>query len=103
MAKIHFIEADKTKISVEASAGTLMELAIANGIDGIENSCGGLCSCATCHVHIAKQSLGLVGERSEQEEDMLEFEENVTNCSRLSCQIEVTESLDGLVVEAIAK
>ena len=95
MAQIHFIDLNKEKITLEADSGSLMELAVQNGVEGIDGDCGGVCSCATCHVHVAEQDAEKVGEASEIEQDMLELDDNANEFSRLCCQIEVSEALDG--------
>lgn len=99
MATINFIDFGGTARSVEAVAGsTLMEAAIKNGIPGIEAECGGACACATCHVYIDDTWQERVGSPSSMEEDMLDFAYEVKPNSRLSCQIKVTDALDGVIV-----
>lgn len=99
MPKITFIEHDGTSRTVDAEVGaTVMETAIRNGVPGIEAECGGACSCATCHVHVDPEWTEKVGKPSPMEEDMLDFAFDVRPNSRLSCQIKVTEELDGLSV-----
>ena len=99
MAKIQFIDFGGTARTVEAEAGsTVMEAAIKNGVPGIEAECGGACACATCHVYVEEAWREKVGPPSPMEEDMLDFGFDVTENSRLSCQIKVTDELDGLVV-----
>lgn len=95
MAQIHFIDLNKEKITLEADSGSLMELAVQNGVEGIDGDCGGVCSCATCHVHVAEQDAEKVGEANEIEQDMLELDDNANEFSRLCCQIEVSDALDG--------
>jgi 2Fe-2S ferredoxin len=75
-----------------------METAIRNSVPGIVAECGGACSCATCHVHVDEAWTEKVGPPSPMEEDMLDFAFDVRPTSRLSCQIKVSEGLDGLVV-----
>jgi 2Fe-2S ferredoxin len=75
-----------------------METAIKNGIPGIEAECGGACSCSTCHVYVGEGWREATGEPAPMEEDMLDFAVDVRPNSRLSCQIKITEALDGLVV-----
>ncbi len=99
MAKITFIEHDGTEHVVDAQAGvTVMEAAIRNMVPGIDADCGGACACATCHVYVDEAWTEKTGERSSMEESMLDFASDVKATSRLSCQIRVTEDLDGLVV-----
>ena len=99
MPKITYIEHDGNERTVDAEIGaTVMETAIRNSVPGIVAECGGACSCATCHVHVDEAWSGKVGPPSPMEEDMLDFAFDVKPTSRLSCQIKVTEELDGLVV-----
>ncbi|MCE1236237.1 MAG: 2Fe-2S iron-sulfur cluster-binding protein [Hyphomicrobiales bacterium] len=100
MPKITFIPYRQEEITVEAEVGsTVMEAAVRNGVPGIEAECGGACACATCHVYVAEDWYGRVGAPQPMEEDMLDFAFEVKPNSRLSCQIKVTEELDGLVVD----
>ena len=99
MAKITYIEHDGTEHVVEAENGlTVMEAAIRNMVPGIDADCGGACACATCHVYVDKAWEDRTGERSSMEESMLDFASEVQDNSRLSCQIKVSDELDGLVV-----
>ena len=99
MPIIKFILADGEQHDVDANSGTtVMQLARSKGFSGILAECGGVCSCATCHVHIDKDWIGRLPEKEDLEEDMLEFADGVDDTSRLSCQINVTDNLDGLVV-----
>jgi 2Fe-2S ferredoxin len=99
MAKITYIGADGTRYEVEAENGsTVMENAIRNGVPGIEAECGGACACATCHVYVAEEWRSVTGGPEPMEEDMLDFAYELKPTSRLSCQIHVTDELDGLVV-----
>ena len=99
MAKIKYIAADGTEYDVEAENGsTVMENAIRNGVPGIEAECGGACACATCHVYVDEAFKEIVGEPEPMEEDMLDFAFDVRPTSRLSCQIRVSDELDGLTV-----
>ena len=99
MAKITFIGTDGTRYEVEAENGsTVMESAIRHGVPGIEAECGGACACATCHVYIDPDFRSVTGVPEPMEEDMLDFAYEVRPTSRLSCQIRVSDALDGLVV-----
>jgi 2Fe-2S ferredoxin len=99
MARITFIGPDGARYDVEASNGsTVMENAIRNNVPGIEAECGGACACATCHVYVAEEWRAVTGEPEPMEEDMLDFAYDVRPSSRLSCQIRVSDALDGLVV-----
>lgn len=104
MAKITYIQADDTEIIVDVENGmSVMEGAIRNMVRGIEAECGGACACATCHVYIEGKWFGIVGGPGEMEEDMLDFAFELKENSRLSCQIEVSDKLDGLIVRVPAK
>jgi 2Fe-2S ferredoxin len=99
MPKIKYIEHDGKERTVDAEVGaTVMETAIRNSVPGIVAECGGACSCATCHVHVDDAWIAKVGPPSPMEEDMLDFAFDVRPTSRLSCQIKVTDELDGLIV-----
>jgi 2Fe-2S ferredoxin len=99
MVKITFIDTAGTARTVEGEVGsTVMETAINNGVPGIEAECGGACACSTCHVYIDDAWREKVGEPSPMEEDMLDFAYEVKPSSRLSCQIKVSEELDGLTL-----
>ncbi|MDX1291745.1 MAG: 2Fe-2S iron-sulfur cluster-binding protein [Hyphomonas sp.] len=99
MAKITYIDHEGTERVVEAQNGeTVMEAAIKNSIPGIDADCGGACACATCHVYVDPSFMDKVGEQEEMEKSMLDFAENVQDNSRLSCQITVSDDLDGLKV-----
>lgn len=98
MAKITFITLDNEEITVEGSTGSVMELAVENGVSGIDGDCGGVCSCATCHVHVAPDHVAKVGEANEIEQDMLELDDNANQYSRLCCQIDVSEEIDGIIL-----
>jgi 2Fe-2S ferredoxin len=99
MPKITYIEHNGTEHVVDAEIGqTVMEAAIKNNIPGIEAECGGACACATCHVYVEKEWIKPAGQPEEMEEDMLDFAFDVRDSSRLSCQIKMTEELDGLVI-----
>ena len=99
MTKITIVAHDGTRFDIEAENGsTVMENAIKNAVPGIEAECGGACACATCHVYVDEQWTDTVGRPEPMEEDMLDFAYDVRANSRLSCQIKVTDELDGLVV-----
>ena len=98
MAKITFITKSNDTIILEDDSDSIMELATYHDVQGIEGNCGGVCSCATCHVHVAPEDFDKVGPPNENEADILEFEDNRTDFSRLSCQIQITEDLDGITL-----
>jgi 2Fe-2S ferredoxin len=99
MAKITYIEFNGKEHVVDVKAGlSVMEGAVKNNIPGIDADCGGACACATCHVYVDQALVDKTGSQSAMEESMLDFAENVEPNSRLSCQIKVSDALDGLVV-----
>ncbi len=99
MAKITYIEHDGTEHSVEVETGlSVMKGAVLNSIPGILADCGGACACGTCRVFIAEEWRAIVGEPSDMESAMLEIADESTPGRRLSCQIPVTDELDGLVL-----
>ncbi|WOI55652.1 2Fe-2S iron-sulfur cluster-binding protein [Palleronia sp. LCG004] len=100
MPKITYIEHGGTEHVVDVPVGlTVMEGARDNGIPGIEADCGGACACSTCHVYVAEEWVEKLPQRQDMEEDMLDFayQPDPTR-SRLTCQIKVTDDLEGLVV-----
>ncbi|MFN0264158.1 2Fe-2S iron-sulfur cluster-binding protein [Tepidamorphus sp. 3E244] len=100
MAKITYIEPSGTRHEVEADNGsTVMETAIKHMVPGIEAECGGALACATCHVYVDDAWTDVVGQPSAMEEDMLDFAYEVQPNSRLSCQIKISDAVDGLVVK----
>ncbi|SDN41073.1 ferredoxin, 2Fe-2S [Lutimaribacter pacificus] len=100
MARITYIEHNGTEHVVEVPNGmTVMEGARDNNIPGIEADCGGACACSTCHVYVAPEWVDKLPPRDDMEEDMLDFAyEPDPERSRLTCQLKVSDALDGLVV-----
>jgi 2Fe-2S ferredoxin len=99
MVKITFIQHNGTEQTVDGQIGmSVMEAALKNMVPGIDADCGGACACATCHVYVDPGWIEKTGKRSTMEEDMLDFAFDVRDTSRLSCQIKVTDALDGLRV-----
>ncbi|MFW8566249.1 2Fe-2S iron-sulfur cluster-binding protein [Orrella sp. 11846] len=99
MPKIIFMSHDGIESVVEANSGqSLMQAAVQNGVSGIEADCGGSCACATCHVYVDEAWLNRLPPIQIAEEGMLEFALDMRDNSRLSCQIPVTDELDGLVL-----
>jgi 2Fe-2S ferredoxin len=99
LAKITYIEHDGTEHVVDVKPGlSVMEGAVRNNIPGIDADCGGACACATCHVYVDAAFQELTGSASAMEESMLDFAEGVEPNSRLSCQIKVSDALEGLIV-----
>jgi ferredoxin, 2Fe-2S len=99
MPKITYVEHNGTEHVIDVKPGlSVMEGAVKNNIPGIDADCGGACACATCHVYVDEAWTAKAGTKSAMEESMLDFAENVQDNSRLSCQIKVTDQLDGLIV-----
>ncbi|MFA5123085.1 2Fe-2S iron-sulfur cluster-binding protein [Zavarzinia sp.] len=99
MAKIIYIEHNGTRHEVDVKTGlSVMEGAVKNNIPGIDGDCGGACACATCHVYVQPEWQAKLNPPEDLETSMLEFAENVQANSRLSCQIPVSDALDGLTV-----
>jgi ferredoxin, 2Fe-2S len=97
LVKITFIQHDGSEQTVDGVAGmTVMETAVKNGISGIDADCGGACACATCHVYVEAGFEENTGKRNSMEEDMLDFAFDVQPNSRLSCQIKVSDKIEGL-------
>lgn len=99
MPKITYIEANGTPHVIDAPIGTsVMEAAVRNAVPGIVAECGGNCACGTCRVYVDAAWTAETGHASEIEEATMDIREDSTPNKRLSCQIRVTEALDGLVV-----
>ncbi|HTT96862.1 MAG TPA: 2Fe-2S iron-sulfur cluster-binding protein [Rhizomicrobium sp.] len=100
MPKIKYVEHNGKEHDVEVPTGwTVMEGAVKNLIPGIDADCGGACACATCHVYVDAAFLDKLPPKSDMEETMLDFAQELEPNSRLSCQIKVTAELDGLTVK----
>jgi 2Fe-2S ferredoxin len=99
MVKITYIEASGEEHVVDAKPGlSVMEGAVKNKVPGIAADCGGACACATCRVYVDKAWQEKTGRPSEMEQSMIEYSGDRDPSVRLSCQIKVTETLDGLVL-----
>lgn len=99
MPNITVVNQSGEEITVAASTGrTLMEVIRDNGFDELLALCGGCCSCATCHVHIDPAFADKLPKLSEDESDLLDSSDHRNEYSRLSCQVAVTDALDGLRV-----
>ena len=99
MPKITYITHDKQSHTVEVQNGlTVMEGAVQNDIPGIDADCGGGMACATCHVYVKEEWLNKIPKAEEAEVDMIDMAFEPKKNSRLSCQLIVTEELDGLKV-----
>ena len=103
MPRITFIEPNGNRREVEAEIGdTLLTVAHKNDID-IEGACEGVLACSTCHLIVDPDWYGKLMAADDDEEDMLDLAFGLTQTSRLGCQIEVTDELDGLVVSLPAE
>jgi 2Fe-2S ferredoxin len=99
MPKITLIEFNGASHTIDAEAGkSLMQNALDNGVPGIDADCGGACACGTCHCFVDPEWRPAVGVPDGMEEAMLGMRPDRTDLSRLSCQIEVTAELEGMVV-----
>ena len=99
MIEVHFITHSGDHYTVAAQSGeTLMQVAVRNDVPGIEAECGGACACATCHVYVDESWAAKLPQARPMEEDMLDFAYDIRANSRLSCQIRLDESLNGLTV-----
>ncbi|HTV96103.1 MAG TPA: 2Fe-2S iron-sulfur cluster-binding protein [Steroidobacteraceae bacterium] len=104
MAKITYVEFNGREHVLQVASGvSVMQGAVENNVLGILAECGGSCSCATCHVYVDEAWIDRVGPRSPGEESMLDAVCELQPNSRLSCQITVSEELDGLIVRMPAK
>ena len=104
MAKITYIEHSGKTHTIEVQNGlTVMEGAIQNNIPGIDADCGGGCACATCHVYVDEKWFSKLPKKEDSEQDMLDVAYQPNSFSRLSCQIIVSDELDGLVVKMPSK
>lgn len=99
VGKITFIEHDGTRHVAALQKGTtLMQLAVDNAVPGIDGDCGGECACGTCHMIIADEWFDKTGSINDAEEQMLSMTPERGRTSRLGCQIEATEAMDGMTV-----
>ena len=104
MPKITYIDSTKNKNTIEVEKGlTVMEGAIQNNIPGIDADCGGSMACATCHVYVEEKWLDKLPKAEEAEIDMIDMAYEPKKNSRLSCQLIVSNELEGLIVTTPAK
>ena len=104
MPKITYIIDEKNSETIEVSNGlTVMEGAVQNNIPGIDADCGGGMACATCHVYVTDEWFNKLPKKEDGEEDMLDMAFEPKKNSRLSCQIIVSDELDGLTVNIPSK
>lgn len=101
MPKVIFHGLDGTRQELDVAVGiTLMEAAIDNNINGIIAECGGACACATCHAYVAEEWLDRLPAMEEMEDAMLDAANDRRPNSRLTCQIRVTDALDGVELKS---
>lgn len=99
MPKITLVQYDGTAHTIDAESGkSLMLNAVENAVPGIDADCGGACACGTCHVFLDADWLAASGVDSPMEESMLSMRPDREQSSRLSCQIDVTDAMEGMVV-----
>ena len=99
MPKIHATDRDGTEKVIDADDGVSMMIGLRdNGGLDIASICGGMCSCATCHVYVDPDWLGKLEPQSPDEFELVEFSQHYQETSRLSCQIEMSDALDGIRV-----
>lgn len=99
MGQVTYIESNGEQHQVNLQNGqSIMQGALDNLIEGILGECGGCCSCATCHCYVDEAWLEKVGAPDDMEKDMLDSVVDPQSSSRLSCQIQMSDDLDGLVV-----
>ena len=104
MAKITYITQDNQNYTIEVQNGlSVMEGAVQNDIPGIDADCGGGMACATCHVYVNDEWFDKIPNKEDGEEDMLDMAFEPKKNSRLSCQIIVSDELDGLTVNIPSK
>ncbi|MBX9896442.1 MAG: 2Fe-2S iron-sulfur cluster binding domain-containing protein [Qipengyuania sp.] len=106
MVKLTFVGADGRTYPVDIEAGSsARDAALCNDVPGIDGDCGGVCACATCHVHVDSAWIDRVGRLAEgsMESELLQFAEGATEDSRLACQIALEADLDGLVLHVPAQ
>ena len=104
MPKITYIEHNGKSHQIDVANGlTVMEGAIQNNIPGIDADCGGSMACATCHVYVKEEWFDKLPKKEDGEEDMIDMAYEPNKFSRLSCQLTVSNELEGLVVKLPAK
>ena len=100
MPKITYIEYNGKSHQIDVANGlTVMEGAVQNNIPGIDADCGGSMACATCHVYVKEDWFNKLPIKENGEEDMIDMAYEPNKFSRLSCQITVSDEIDGLVVQ----
>ena len=104
MPKITYVDSQGNTKTIEVANGlTVMEGAIQNDVSGIDADCGGSMACATCHVYVKEDWFNKLPKKEDGEEDMLDMAFEPKTNSRLSCQLTVSDELDGLIVDIPSK
>jgi 2Fe-2S ferredoxin len=104
MISVEFIDPDGISQKVFSREGySLMEAAVHAGVSGIVAECGGCCACATCHVVVDPAWVATVGPPNAMEKQLLEMVETRNAASRLSCQVKLTQAMNGLVVTVLPR
>ena len=104
MPKVTFVTPSGDEVVVDCAEGsTLMSSAVDNQVDGIPGDCGGVAACATCHVQVDPDWIEKVGPATEIEKGLLDLEFEVSECSRLGCQVNLTAEHEGLVVRVVGQ
>jgi 2Fe-2S ferredoxin len=102
MPIVVYVQPDDTREEIEVPVGySVMEGATMNGVEGIEAECGGACSCATCHAYVDPAWTDRLPQMDDLEDAMLDSANERRKNSRLTCQLSVTEELDGLTVTVV--
>ncbi|MDA1073426.1 MAG: 2Fe-2S iron-sulfur cluster-binding protein [Proteobacteria bacterium] len=97
--EVIFVQFDGSRLQVTGPIGdTVLDLALDNGVPGILGQCGGGCTCVTCHCYVHAPWFSQLVSPHRDETDMLEYAIDRKPCSRLACQIKLTDALDGMVV-----
>ena len=97
-----YIQPDGSEVTISVGEGlTLMEAALFNGVEGIQGLCGGICSCATCHVELEPQVAAALDAPNEGEAEMLEALDDSSPTSRLGCQVQVSDKLNGARIRVL--
>lgn len=104
MPKVTFVTpSGDEKVAEYAENENLMAIAVENQVEGILGDCGGVASCATCHVHIDPEWMEKAGPATDVELGMLELEDKTTECSRLGCQVILSNEMDGMIVKVVGQ
>lgn len=99
MPKVNYVLPDESRQVLDVPAGqTVMDGSVRANLPGIVAECGGSCSCATCHVYVDDEWLDAFDEPTDEERDLLELAEGVQDNSRLSCQLVISDQVDGVRV-----